>query len=219
MPITSQIVRTPRRRTQPYVGTASLRSGVARDARIRPQTATGQSIVYREVCAGLVQLLADTMTLRDLYVKYGSQASASLAPVFHQICERHQIEQTRLIDLVVGLIYEFGGTPIFMAADVAAVTSIPTPPKLREDSMGQCHRLLNAHDLVAEKAMSVGTRVSALAAAGRGPLIIAEIVLTSTIQIWLLGQYMESEIYPFDVSPSQPALGCAHVMPSRTMFM
>ncbi len=200
--------------TQPHGGTVVVVSGIADVLESQPSTQIGKALGFREICAGFVQLLADTMTLRDLYIKHGWQASGPLAPTFQQMCERHQVEQHRLVQLLVRKIREFGGEPIVMAADVAALTSIPLPPCGREEPLAQCHRLLTAHDIVAQAAMSLGARVSALVGAGRAPLIVAEILLTCTLQVWLLGQYMEAAACPLGSCRSMPVLDGVHARPS-----
>src|SRR5688572_11821539 len=79
----------------------------------------------------LNQLLADTMTLRDLYKKHHWQVSG---PTFHQLhvlFDKHYAEQTTLIDAIAERIQLLGGVSLAMAADVAETTLIPRPPKGR----------------------------------------------------------------------------------------
>src|SRR5436309_8772277 len=80
----------------------------------------------------LNQLLADTMTLRDLYKKHHWQVSGPTFYQLHLLFDKHYAEQSRLIDVIAERIQLLGGVSVAMAADVAETTLIPRPPKGRE---------------------------------------------------------------------------------------
>src|SRR5580700_7336115 len=90
----------------------------------------------------LNQILADTMTLRDMYKKHHWQVSG---PTFHQLhllFDKHFNEQSELVDLIAERIMTLGGVSIAMSADVAEMTLVPRPPKGREEVPVQISRLL-----------------------------------------------------------------------------
>ena len=96
----------------------------------------------------LNQLLADTITLRDLYKKHHWQV---LGPTFHQLhllFDKHYEQQNELVDAIAERIQLLGGVSIAMAHDVAEMTIIPRPPKGREEVPVQISRLLHAHEIV-----------------------------------------------------------------------
>src|SRR5258706_6690619 len=73
----------------------------------------------------LNQVLADTMTLRDLYKKHHWQASGATFYLLHLLFDKHHDEQAELIDTIAERIQTLGGSSIAMAADVAETTTLP----------------------------------------------------------------------------------------------
>ena len=95
----------------------------------------------------LNQLLADTMTLRDLYKQHHRQASG---PTFYQLYllfDKHSGEQAELVDTISERIMTLGGISIAITQDVVDNTTIPQPPKDRECPEAQLSRLLQAHEI------------------------------------------------------------------------
>jgi starvation-inducible DNA-binding protein len=87
----------------------------------------------KEAVENLNQLLADTMTLRDLYKKHHWQVAGSTFFQLHLLFDKHYKEQEELVDLIAERIQILGGVSIAMAPDVAESTLIPRPPKGREE--------------------------------------------------------------------------------------
>src|SRR6478752_322303 len=81
----------------------------------------------------LNQLLADTITLRDLYKKHHWQVSGHTFYQLHLLFDKHYGEQAELVDEIAERIMMLGGVSVAMAADVAELTQIPRPPKDREE--------------------------------------------------------------------------------------
>src|ERR1700744_6234927 len=104
-----------------------------------------------KVCAASVellnQMLADTMTMRDLYKKHHWQVSGPTFNQLHLLYDKHFEEQILLVDLLAERIQVLGGLGVAMAADVAETTIIPRPPKGREAAPMQISRLLEAHGM------------------------------------------------------------------------
>src|SRR4026207_2148531 len=83
----------------------------------------------RESVENLNQLLADTMTLRDLYKKNHWQVAG---PTFYQLpllFDKHYGEQSKSIDAIAERIQLLGGVSVAMAHDVAETTLLPRPPR------------------------------------------------------------------------------------------
>src|SRR5215469_7693599 len=99
----------------------------------------------------LNQLLADTMTLRDLYKKCHWQVAGPTFYQLHLLFDKHYGEQNELVDAIAERIQLLGGVSIAMAPDVAETTLIPRPPKGREEVPVQISRLLHAHEIVLEE--------------------------------------------------------------------
>src|SRR5213079_1151152 len=81
--------------------------------------------VRLETTALLNQLLADTMTLRDLYKKAHWQVVGPTFYQLHLLFDKHFNEQTELVDAIAERIQLLGGVSIAMAHDVAEMTLIP----------------------------------------------------------------------------------------------
>src|SRR5437588_5648485 len=87
--------------------------------------------VRAESVENLNQLLADTMTLRDMYKKHHWQVSGPTFYQLHLLLDKHFDEQSKLVDAVAERIQLLGGISIAMSHDVAEATIIPRPPKGR----------------------------------------------------------------------------------------
>src|SRR6201993_1967479 len=79
----------------------------------------------RASAENLNQLLADTMTLRDLYKKHHWQVSGPTFYQLHLLFDKHFGEQNELGDAVAERVQLLGGVSIAMAHDVAETTLIP----------------------------------------------------------------------------------------------
>src|SRR5213079_3761019 len=82
----------------------------------------------KKVCArsadNLNQLLADTITIRDLYKKHHWQVAGHTFYQLHLLFEKHYEEQNELVDQVAERIQLLGGISLAMGADVAEETRI-----------------------------------------------------------------------------------------------
>src|SRR6266542_4283108 len=100
----------------------------------------------------LNQVLADTMTLRDLYKKHHWQVSGPTFYQLHLLFDKHYEEQSELMDLIAERIQSLGAISLAMGADVAEESRIPRPPRGREEVPVQISRLLEAHELILQQA-------------------------------------------------------------------
>ncbi len=104
--------------------------------------------VRLEMTEHLNQLLADTMTLRDLYKKSHWQVAGPTFYQLHLLFDKHYDEQVELVDTIAERIQLLGGVSLAMAADVAETTRIERPPRGREEVPVQLSRLLDAHKII-----------------------------------------------------------------------
>ena len=98
----------------------------------------------KESVENLNQLLADTMTLRDLYKKHHWQVAGPTFYQLHLLFDKHYEQQNELVDAIAERIQLLGGVSLAMAPEVAAATLITRPPKGREKAPVQISRLLHA---------------------------------------------------------------------------
>src|ERR1700734_295373 len=117
-----------------------------------------------KVCASsaenLNQILADTMTLRDLYKKHHWQVAGETFYQLHLLFDKHHDEQVELVDAIAERIQLLGGVSIAMAHDVAETTIIPRPPRGREQVPVQLSRILEAHELILEETRTMARQAT-----------------------------------------------------------
>jgi starvation-inducible DNA-binding protein len=89
--------------------------------------------VRLEMTEQLNVLLADTMTMRDLYKKAHWQVSGPTFYQLHLLFDNHFNEQSELIDVIAERVQILGGVSIAMAPDVGETTRIERPPRGREE--------------------------------------------------------------------------------------
>jgi len=146
--------------------------------------------VRLEMTEQLNQLLADTMTLRDLYKKSHWQVSGATFYQLHLLFDKHYEEQNDIVDTIAERIQLLGGISIAMAADVAELTRIPRPPKGREEVPVQLSRLLDAHQVVITQCRELAERANKLGDAGTNDLVVSDVLRASELQAWFLSEHL-----------------------------
>src|SRR6476661_6651360 len=79
----------------------------------------------KESIENLNQVLADTITLRDLYKKHHWQIAGPTFYQLHLLFDKHAGEQSELVDLIAERVQLLGGVSVAMAQDVAETTLVP----------------------------------------------------------------------------------------------
>jgi len=146
--------------------------------------------VREESCRALNQILADTITLRDLYKKHHWQVSGHTFYQLHLLFDKHAEEQTELIDEIAERIQILGGIAVAMAADVAEMTRIERPPAGREEVPVQISRLLAAHELVLVESREAADKASDGGDEGTNDLLISDVVRTNELQTWFVAEHV-----------------------------
>jgi starvation-inducible DNA-binding protein len=138
----------------------------------------------------LNQLLADTMTLRDLYKKSHWQVAGPTFYQLHLLYDKHYDEQVELVDAIAERIQLLGGVSIAMAPDVAETTQIERPPRGREEVPVQLSRLLDAHQVIIGEVRKLARRASELGDDGTNDLVVSEVLRTNELQVWFLSEHL-----------------------------
>ena len=146
--------------------------------------------VRLEMTEQLNQLLADTMTLRDLYKKSHWQVAGPTFYQLHLLYDKHYGEQVELVDSIAERIQLLGGVSIAMAPDVAETTQIERPPRGREEVPVQLSRLLDAHQVIIGEVRKLARRASALGDDGTNDLVVSEVLRTNELQAWFLSEHL-----------------------------
>ena len=148
----------------------------------------------KKICArsanNLNQLLADTITLRDLYKKHHWQVAGHTFYQLHLLFDKHFKEQNELVDTIAERIQSLGAMSIAMAADVAETTMIPRPPRGREEVPVQISRLLHAHEMILLEARSMAKQASKDGDDGTNDLLVSNVIRTNELQVWFLSEHV-----------------------------
>lgn len=144
----------------------------------------------REGVENLNQLLADVLTLRDLYKKHHWQASGASFCQLHQLFDKHAGELAELADAVAERVMMLGGVSIAMAADVADTTLIPRPPRGREDTPTQLSRLLHAHEVVLKRARATARLAAEAGDDGTNDLLVGDVIRTNEKHVWFVAEHL-----------------------------
>ena len=129
----------------------------------------------------LNQILADTMTLRDMYKKHHWQVAGMTFYQLHLLFDKHHGEQYELVDTIAERIQLLGGVSIAMAADVAETTLIPRPPRGREEVPVQISRLLEAHEIILKEARTMAKQAADRGDDGTNDLLVSQVIRTQRI--------------------------------------
>jgi starvation-inducible DNA-binding protein len=181
-------VRTLETRARPLVGQKAPEiQPFGRLARL--PNALSQTVALASV-ENLNQVLADTMTLRDMYKKHHWQVAGPTFYSLHLLFDKHYEEQNELVDLLAERIQSLGGVSLAMAPDVAETTLIPRPPKGREEVPVQISRLLHAHEIILKEARSMARQAAESGDEGTNDLFVSDLIRTGEKQVWFLAEHL-----------------------------
>ncbi|MEO8359853.1 MAG: DNA starvation/stationary phase protection protein [Vicinamibacteria bacterium] len=152
---------------------------------VRLPLALGRT-VCRESVENLNQMLADTLTLRDLYQKSHWQASGPNFYQLHLLFEKHYNEQSRLADSIAERIQSLGGVSLAMSADIAETTLIPRPTRGREGPAAQLAQLLHAHEIVLREARAMARVAAEHDDYGTNDLLVSGVIRQNELQVWFI---------------------------------
>jgi len=138
----------------------------------------------------LNQLLADTMTLRDLYKKHHWQVAGHTFYQLHLLFDKHFGEQSELVDAIAERIQSLGGVSIAMAHDVAETTIIPRPPRGREEAPVQLSRILEAHEIILKETRTMARQAAEMGDDGTNDLLVSQVMRTNELQTWFVAEHL-----------------------------
>ncbi len=143
----------------------------------------------KESVANLNQLLADTITLRDLYKKHHWQVAGPAFYQLHLLFDKHAAEQTVLIDAIAERVQMLGGVSVAMAHDVAETSLIPRAPKGREIPAVQVSRLLHAHEIVLEESRAMARLATGSGDDGTNDLLVSAVIRVNEQHVWFVAEH------------------------------
>lgn len=144
----------------------------------------------RQSVESLNQVLADTITLRDMYKKHHWQVAGPTFYQLHLLFDKHHEEQDKLVDEIAERIQLLGGVSLAMAPDIAETTIVPRPPKGREPVPVQVSRLLHAHEIILKEARSMAKLAAKVDDDGTNDLLVSDVIRTNELQVWFLAEHL-----------------------------
>src|SRR5438094_6915724 len=163
--------------TQPFGALARLPIALAED-------------VCKASVDNLNQLIADVMTLRDMYKKHHWQVAGSTFYQLHLLYDKHFSEQSELVDAIAERIQLLGGVSLAMAPDVSETTRIPRPPRGREEVPVQLSRLLDTLQMIILEFRELARRASQIGDDGSNDLVVSQVLRTNELQVWFLSEHL-----------------------------
>ncbi|TGE28193.1 Dps family protein [Hymenobacter metallicola] len=160
-------------------GTVSQRLPIGLDEKTRQESVNN-----------LNQMLADTITLRDLYKKHHWQVVGPTFYQLHLLYDKHYEEQSVLVDTIAERIQILGGVAVAMAHDVAELASIPRPPRDREEAPIQVSRLLEAHQIILKNCHEFAKQADESGDDGTNDLLVSEVLRANEMQVWFVSEHV-----------------------------
>jgi starvation-inducible DNA-binding protein len=165
------------REIQPFNAIAKLPIALAED-------------VCKASVDNLNQLIADTMTLRDMYKKHHWQVAGATFYQLHLLYDKHFNEQSELVDTLAERIQSLGGISLAMSHDVAETTLIPRLPRGRQPVPAQLSRLLHAHEIVLLEARTMARQAAEAGDDGTNDMLVGDVIRTNELQVWFLSEHL-----------------------------
>jgi starvation-inducible DNA-binding protein len=151
----------------------------------------GLSDQARTTCVdALNAILADTISIRDMYKKHHWQVSGPTFYALHLLFDKHAGEQTELVDALAERVQTLGGVALAMPRDVAEATKIEKPPRGREEVPVQISRLLEAHEHILIVSRAAAKLAAELGDDGTNDLLVSEVVRTNETQVWFVSEHV-----------------------------
>lgn len=167
--------------------------GVTQNGRVARFPIALDASVSAASVENLNQLLADTLSLRDLYKKHHWQVSGPTFYQLHLLFDKHFDEQSLVADQIAERVQSLGGVSVALAHDVAETTLIPRAPRGRDEAPVQIARLLHAHEIVLEEARAMARQAAAAGDDGTNDLLVSDVIRTNERQVWFIAEHLVGE--------------------------
>jgi starvation-inducible DNA-binding protein len=154
--------------------------------------------VRADMVGKLNQLLADSISLRDMYKKHHWQVSGPTFYQLHLLFDKHFDEQVEIVDTIAERIQLLGGVTVAMGADVAEISKIARPPRGKEEVPVQISRLLEAHRIIIQSCLDISDAADKAGDQGTNDLAVSDVLRPNELQSWFIGQHLVEMPLIFD---------------------
>jgi starvation-inducible DNA-binding protein len=138
----------------------------------------------------LNQVLADSITIRDMYKKHHWQVVGPTFNQLHLLYDEHFTQQVAVVDTIAERIQLLGGISLAMAADIAEETKIPRAPRGREPAAAQLSRLIDAHTLIIKECRDYAGKADDAGDDGTNDLLVSDVLRVNELQVWFLSEHL-----------------------------
>jgi starvation-inducible DNA-binding protein len=146
--------------------------------------AIGQSVTM------LNQVLADTITLYNLYKKHHWQVAGSTFYQLHLLFDKNAEEVLESVDLIAERIQMLGGVALGMPFDVVERTKIERPPQGVECVPGMLARTVEAHATVIRTVREGIELTNNNKDYGTNDLLMSDLLRMHEMQMWFVSQHL-----------------------------
>jgi len=146
--------------------------------------------VCRQSVENLNQVLADTITLRDLYKKHHWQVAGPTFYSLHLLFDKHAEEQTEIIDLLAERVQSLGGIAVGDPRHAAELTTIDRAPDGAEDVPAMIHRTLDAHETILEKVRDAIDKTEKNSDWGSNDILMSDVLRRNELQVWFIAEHV-----------------------------
>jgi starvation-inducible DNA-binding protein len=146
--------------------------------------------VRADMVAQLNQLLADSITLRDMYKKHHWQVTGPTFYQLHLLFDKHFEEQVEIVDTLAERVQLLGGVTVAMGGDAAEMTRIARPPRGREEVPVQISRMLEAHKLIIKSCLEISEAADKAGDQGTNDLVVSDVLRPNELQSWFLSEHL-----------------------------
>ena len=146
--------------------------------------------VVKASVSALNQVLADSISLRDMYKKHHWQVVGPTFNQLHLMYDQHFEAQVLIVDILAERIQLLGGVALAMAADVAETTKIKRPPRGREPAAVQIRRLAEAHEHIIVEARKAAKAVDESGDDGTNDVFVSNVLRVNELQVWFLTEHL-----------------------------
>ncbi|HMG02013.1 MAG TPA: DNA starvation/stationary phase protection protein [Edaphobacter sp.] len=146
--------------------------------------------IRADMVTKLNQLLADSITLRDMYKKHHWQVSGPTFYQLHLLFDKHYGEQVEIVDTIAERVQMLGGVTVAMGVDAAEFTRIKRPPRGREEVPVQLSRLLEAHKLIIQSCLEISEAADKAGDQGTNDLAVSDVLRPNEMQSWFLSEHL-----------------------------
>ncbi len=138
----------------------------------------------------LNQLLADSITLYNLYKKHHWQVTGPTFYQLHLLLDKHAGEVLETVDMIAERIQTLGGVTTGMPWEVAETTNIEHPPTGEEDIPAMLARTVNAHATVIKTLRSGIEQTDDNKDYATNDLLTSRVLPLHELQVWFVSQHL-----------------------------